>query len=87
MEIAGHFKVEAINMLPTSLERLDMVIADDQDARDWSETLPKLSQTLICLKRIGELLSFVMLLQRKCFRQGVVNCFGFMSLHTTWYIF
>ena len=41
MEIKGHFNVEAINMLPTSLKWLDMVIADDQDARDWSETLPK----------------------------------------------
>ena len=74
-------------MLPTSLEWLIMVIADDHDARDWLETLPKLSQTLPCLERISELLSFVMLLQRKCFRQGVVNYFGFRSLHTTWYVF
>ena len=74
-------------MLPTSLKSLHMVIADDHDARDWFKALPKLSETLSCLKDIGELLSCVMLLQRKCFRQGLVNCLDFKLLHTTWYVF
>ena len=87
VRISGHFNGEAINMLPTSLEVLHMAVNDDHDARDWFEALPKLSHTHPSLECICELVSFVMLLQRKCFRQGLVNCSSFRLLHTTWYVF
>lgn len=48
----GHFNGQSVHMLPTSIKELRLALADDHDALDWCEALPKLSHVLPSLRNI-----------------------------------
>ncbi|KAK8402424.1 hypothetical protein O3P69_000676 [Scylla paramamosain] len=60
LELMGHFTGQAVHMLPTSIKEIRLALADDHDALDWHEALPKLSHMLPSLRNICELPSFAM---------------------------
>lgn len=54
VELMGHFNGQAVHMLPTSIRELRLALADDNDALDWFDALPKLSHALPSLRKICE---------------------------------
>lgn len=60
VELMGHFNGQSVHMLPTSIKELRLALADDHDALDWCEALPKLSHVLPSLRNICKLPSLTM---------------------------